>query len=338
MEDNTQIQIPPYQKAALILVALGVDNAAQVMKNLTDQETEQIAIEMARLKNIPAAVLSLVIREYYELILARQYIVTGGPEYAKEVLMNAYSEEKANEILRRAQEATETSAFNLLQSVDNKLLLNFIKNEHPQTAALVLAKLKPDQAATLLAGLPPETQADIAYRITTIGKPSDELLNEVESLLRENIGTGFGRQSDTIGGIESMAEILNYTNRATEKNVMDFIKNHDATLAEEISGLMFVYDDIVTLSDEAIQVIVKEVDSKVLAYALKSSSDELRDKIFSNMSERAAEMLKDDLQYLGPVKVSEVDTAQKKVVEVVRKLEKSNKIVIDRSESEEVVE
>ncbi|NIA18660.1 MAG: flagellar motor switch protein FliG [Simkaniaceae bacterium] len=338
MAENINMQIPSNQKAALMLVALGVDNAAQVMKNLTEQETEKIAIEIARLKNIPAAVLSLVIEEYYQLMIARQYIVTGGPDYAKEVLENAYGEAKAKEILKHTQEATEVNAFNLLQTVDNKLLLNFIKNEHPQTSALVLAKLKPDQAATLLAGLSAEEQADIAYRLTTLGKPAPELIGEVEIILRENIGTGFGKEGDSIGGPEAIAEILNFTSRAAEKNIMDHLKNRDAHMAEEISGMMFVYDDIIHLPDAAIQTIVKEVDSKVWAYALKSSSDEFKEKVFGNMSERAAEMLKDELQYLGPVKVSEVDTAQKKVVETVRKLEKGNMIVIDRSGTEDMVE
>jgi flagellar motor switch protein FliG len=336
--ENKPARIRPIQKAALILIAMGVQNAAQVMKNMNDKETERIAIEIAKLRDIPAETLGEVIEEFYQLMLANQYIVQGGLEYARQVLESAYGHKKAEEILKHAEAATEVSAFYLLQTVDDKQLLNFLQNEHPQTAALILANLKPAQAATILSELPEESQSEIAYRLATMEKTSPELIEDIENVLREQIGTVFGGDLSTTGGAEAVAQILNSASRTAEKNILKHLREMDADLADEITSLMFLFEDIVGLSDNAVQRIVKEIDSKTLAYALKATSDELKQKFFKNMSERAAEMLQDELQYLGPVRVRDVDAAQKQILDVVHQLEEACEISIGRGEEEEIIE
>ena len=326
------------QKAALILIALGVPNAAQVIKNLTDNEAERVTIEIARQKNVSAEVLNSVLVEYYQLMIAKQYIVEGGIDYARKVLESAWGHKKAEEVIKRVEAATEVSAFYLLQTVDDKQLLNFLQNEHPQTSALILANLKPTQAASILSELPEESQCEIAYRLATMEKTSPEFIDDVESVLREQVGAVFGGGLSKTSGVEAVAQILNSTSRAAEKNILDELAKRDAELTDEIKSLMFLFEDIVTLSDSAAQRILKEVDSKTLAMALKASSDELKDKFFRNMSERAATMLRDELQYIGPVRLRDVESAQKQILDIIRRLEEAGEIVITRGEEEEIVE
>ncbi len=339
MSQEIRTQLAPLQKAALVIVAMGVQNAAQVMKNFTEQEIEKVTIEIAKLKDIPAEVLSEVIEEFYQLMLANQYIVQGGLDYAKKVLESAWGHKRADEIIKRVEATTEVSAFYLLQTVDDKQLLSFLQNEHPQTTALILANLKPTQAAALLSEMPEETQSEIAYRLATMEKTSPELIADIEEVIRDQIGTVFGGGLRRQGGAEAVAEILNSTTRAAEKNILSNLKEVDPELSEEITSLMFLFEDIHKLPDTSIQRIIKEVDSKTIALALKSTSNELKEKIFSCMSERAAEMLRDELQYLGPVRVRDVEAAQKQVLDIIHQLEETGEIVIGRGvEEEEIIE
>lgn len=339
MGQEIRTQLAPLQKAALVIVAMGVQNAAQVMKNFTEQEIEKVTIEIAKLKDIPAEVLSEVIEEFYQLMLANQYIVQGGLDYAKKVLESAWGHKQADEIIKRVEATTEVSAFYLLQTVDDKQLLSFLQNEHPQTTALILANLKPTQAAALLSEMPEEAQSEIAYRLATMEKTSPELIADIEEVIRDQIGTVFGGGLRRQGGAEAVAEILNSTTRAAEKNILSNLKEVDPELSEEITSLMFLFEDIHKLPDTSIQRIIKEVDSKTIALALKSTSNELKEKIFSCMSERAAEMLRDELQYLGPVRVRDVEAAQKQVLDIIHQLEETGEIVIGRSvEEEEIIE
>ena len=331
-------KITPVQKAALILIAMGVQNAAQVFKNLNEKEVEKITVEIAKQRDVPAETLGEVIEEYYQLMLANQYIVQGGLDYAKKVLESAWGHKKSEDIIKRVEAATEVSAFYLLQTVDDKQLLNFLQNEHPQTAALILANLKPAQAAAILSELPEENQNEIAYRLATMEKTSPELIEDIEEVLRDQIGTVFGGDLSKAGGAEAVAEILNSASRAAEKNILNSLRERDPEMADEITSLMFLFEDIAGLTDDAVQRIVKEIDSKTLALACKATSDELKEKIFKNMSERAAEMLQDELQYLGPVRVRDVEAAQKQILDVVHQLEESGEIVIGRAEEEEIIE
>lgn len=326
------------QKAAMILIAMGIQNAAQVMKSLSDTEVEKITVEIARLRDIPAETIGGVIEEYYSMMMANDYIVQGGIDYAKKVLESAWGHKRADDVLKRVEAATEVSAFYLLQTVDDKQLLNFLQNEHPQTAALILANLKSVQAASILSELPEENQTEIAFRLATMEKTSPELIEDIETVLRDQIGTVFGGDLSNTGGVEAVAEILNSTSRAAEKNILDTLKEKKPELVDEITSLMFIFEDINTLQNEAIQKIVKEIDSKSLALALKATSDELKDKILQNMSERAAEMLQDELQYLKNVRVKDVEDAQKQILDIVRNLEESGEIIIARGEVEEYIE
>lgn len=338
MAEIETTKIPAIQKAALILIAMGIKNAAQVLKHLNESEIENITIEVARQRNIPAETIGTVIEEYYQLMLANQYIVQGGLDFAKQILEEAWGEKRAGDILQRAEATTEVSAFYLLQSVDDKQLLNFLQNEHPQTTALILANLKPPQAASVLSELPGEIQSEIAFRLATIEKTSPELIADIETVLRQQMGSVFGGNLSATGGSEVVAEILNSATKSAEKNILDNIRERDPELADEITSLMFTFEDINGLTDDAIQRIVKEIDSGTLALAMKAIGEELKEKILKNMSERAAEMLNDELQYLGPVRLKEVESAQKQILDIVHQLGESGEIIINRGEEEEIIE
>jgi flagellar motor switch protein FliG len=330
--------IRPVQKAALVLIALGAEKASKILGNLNEGEAEKLSIEIARLQNISGEVLSSVVEEFYEMMMANQYIVEGGIEFAKSVLEKAWGKKKAEEIIKRVEAATEVSAFYLLQTVDDKQLLNFLQNEHPQTASLILANLKPQQAASILSELPEESQYEIAYRVATMEKTSPDLIDDIEYVLRDQLGSVFGGSLSKTGGIGSVAEILNSVSRTAEKRILTNLRERDSQLANEITDLMFLFEDIAKLPNATIQRIMKEVDSKSLALALKATSNDLRDVIFKNMSERAAAMLKEELEYLGAVRVKDVENAQKDILETARRLEEQGEIVLSRGEEEEVLE
>ncbi len=328
----------PIQKVAMVLVALGVERSSEILRHLNEKEVERISIEIARLQNIPVETLSSTIEEFYEMMMANQYIVQGGLEYAREMLEKAWGMKKAEEIIKRVEAATEVSAFYLLQTVDDKQLLNFLQNEHPQTAALILANLKPHQAASIISELPEDYQYEIAYRIATMEKTAPDLINDIEAVLKEQLGSVFGGGLSKTGGVEAVAGILNSVSRTAEKNILSNLRERDANLATEINDLMFIFEDIVKLSNSVIQRILKEVDSKTLALALKATSSDLREKIFANMSERAAAMLKEELEYLGAVRLKDVENAQKDILDVARRLEEQGEIVLSRGEEDELIE
>ncbi len=328
----------PIQKVALLLVALGVEKASLLLKNMKESEIEKISIEIAKMQNIPADWLSTAIEEFYELMMANQFIVQGGVDFTKELLEKAWGKKKAEEIIKKVEAETEVSAFYLLQTVDDKQLLNFLQNEHPQTAALILANLKPKQAAAIISELPEDYQYEIAYRIATMERTSPELIEDIEKVLRDQLGTVFGGNLSKTGGVETVAEILNSVNRTSEKNILTHLRERDPRLVEEITELMFMFEDLVHLPPATIQRILKEVDSKTLALALKATSNELKEKIYENMSERAANMLKEELDYLGPVRIKDVEQAQKEILEIARRLEEQGEIMLVRGEDEQLIE
>ncbi len=331
------VALRPIQKIALMMIAFGSEIAGEIMRNFTEKEGEKISIEIAKLNNVPVDVLSTTIEEFYQMMQANQYIIQGGLHYAKEALEKAYGMKKAEEILKRVEAATEVSAFYLLQTVDDKQLLNFLQNEHPQTAALILANLKPTQAAGILSELPEEYQYEIAYRVATMEKTSPELIEDIEDVLREQMGSIFGGGLSKTGGVDTVAEILNSVSRTAEKNILTNLRERDADLANEINDLMFIFEDLITMPPATIQMILKEVNSNTLALALKATTPDLRDKIFDNMSERAAAMLKEELDYMGPVRLKEVENAQKDILDVARRLEEAGEIQLTRSEEEELI-
>jgi len=335
--DDVQ-EMTPIQKCALLLISFGSDIAGEIMRNFTEKEGERISIAIATMYNIPVGTLSRTIEEFYQMMMANSYIIQGGLNYAREALEHAFGFRKAEEILKRVEAATEVSAFYLLQTVDDKQLLNFLQNEHPQTAALILANLKPQQAAGVLSELPEEYQYEIAYRVATMEKTSPELIDDIEDVLREQMGSIFGGGLSKTGGVGTVAEILNSVSRTSEKNILTNLRERDADLASEINDLMFIFEDLITLPGTAIQSILKEVESNKLAMALKATTPELREKVFANMSDRAAAMLKDELDYMGAVRLKDVESAQKDILEVARRLEESGEIQLTRGMEEELVD
>ena len=332
-----ELEMTAYSKAAILLIAIGVTSSASILRNLPEEEVEKISVEVARLKDVSSDTLTAVIEEYYGMMTAKQYVSSGGMDFAKQVLEKAWGMRKAEDFLKRIEAATEVSAFYLLQTVDDAQLLSFLQDEHPQTSALILANLKPKQAATVLSGLTEEMQNEISYRLATMEKTSPEMVKEIENVLREQLGSVFGGDMRTTGGAPTVAEILNNASRSAEKNILDHLRERDPELAMEVTNLMFLFEDLVQLDDDSIQKVVKEVDSKTLALSLKATSDELQSKIFDNMSERAAGMLKDELEYLGPVRVREVEEAQSTILEIVRRLDESGEITIARGEAAEEI-
>ncbi len=330
--------LKPKQKVALILIAMGIERASKVMQEFSDKEVEEISIEIARLQNIPVNTLNETIVEFYEMMMANQYIVQGGLGYARSVLEKAWGSKKAEEVLKKVEAATEVSAFYLLQTVDDKQLLNFLQNEHPQTAALILANLKPQQAASILSELPEEYQYEIAYRVATMEKTAPDLIEDIEYVLREQLGNVFGSGLSKTGGVGTVAEILNSVSRSSEKNILGSLRERDENLASEITNLMFLFEDIGHLSTAVVQRILQEVDSKTLAMALKATSNDLKEMIFKNMSERASAMLKEELEYLGPVRLKDVENAQKDILDIARRLEEQGEIILSRGEEEELID
>lgn len=326
------------QKAAILIIAIGVEAASQIFKNLKDKDIEKLSIEIANMKDVPSTVMEAVVEEFYQMIMAQEYISQGGIEYAKVLLEKALGPRKAHEIVSKVESAIHVSGFKLLKEVDPNQLLNFIQHEHPQTISLILANLEPEQTAQIIADLPPEIQSEVAYRIATMGKISPDLLADIEGIIESQVETVFGQELSAAGGAKSVAEILNLAGRSTEKTILGDLEKRNPELATEIKNLMFVFEDLTLLDDRSIQRVLREVDSKELSLALKVSTDEVKDAIFRNMSERASGLIKEELEFMGPVRLKDVEEAQMKIVEVIRTLEEEGEIVISgRGGEEEIV-
>ncbi len=323
------------QKAAMLLVAMGVDNASQVMKNMSDSEVEKISFEIAKLRDIPSEVLSQVIQEFYEVMIANETLAQGGFEYAKDLLEHAWGDKKSDDVIKRLEIATGISAFSLLGTVDNKRLLEFLSKEHPQTSALILSNLKVDQASSLLAELSEESRIEIAYRLATLEDITPELIEDVEAVLRDQIGAEITDGDGKKSGVESTADLLNAIGQTDQKIILDGLKQIDEELFDDISSYLFMFDDIVTLTDNAIQAINGAVDNKILASALKGAKDDLREKFYKNMSERAGGMLRDEIDVLPPMSMKDIEKSQSDVLLAVFDLESKGDLSIARSGEEQ---
>ncbi|MDI3281279.1 MAG: flagellar motor switch protein FliG [Bacillota bacterium] len=325
------------QKAAVLLISLGPEISAKVFKYLREEEIEDLTLEIANLRKVSPEMRERVLQEFYELMLAQEYISQGGIEYAREVLEKALGPHRADDIIAKLTASLQVRPFDFARRTDPAQLLNFIQSEHPQTIALVMAYLRPEQAGAILSALPPDLQVDVARRLATMDRTSPDILNEVETALEKRISSFLTHEFMAAGGIEATVEILNRTDRSTEKTILEALAEQDPELAEEIKRRMFVFEDIVTLDDRAIQHVLREVDMKDLALALKTASEDVAQRIYKNMSKRAVEMLKEDIQYMGPVRLRDVEDAQQRIVNVIRKLEEAGEIIIARHGGEEVV-
>lgn len=325
------------QKAAIFLVTVGSEISSEIFKHLREDEIEALTFEIARLESVESEERDRVLMEFQELMMAQDFITTGGIEYARELLEKSLGSQKAVDIINRLTSSLQVRPFDFVRRTDPMHLLNFIQTEHPQTIALILAYLEPQKASVILSSLPHEIQSDVAKRIATMDRTSPETLREVERVLEKKLSTLSNEDYTAAGGVESIVEILNLVDRSTEKVIIESLEEEDPELAEDIKKRMFVFEDIVMLDDRAIQKVLREVDVSEMAKALKSVDTEVQDKIFRNMSKRAATLLKEDMEYMGPIRMKDVEESQQKIVSIIRKLEEQGEIVVARAGEDELV-
>lgn len=324
-------------KAAILLIALGPERSANLFSYMHEDEIESLTLEIASMQRILPADKDAVMEEFYQICVAQEYIAEGGINYAKDVLEKAMGSHKALEIINRLTSSLQVKPFDFVKKTDASQLLSFIQNEHPQTLALILSYLNPNQAAQILSALPQNKQADVAARIALMGSTSPEVIKEVENVLEKKLSSLVTQDYSLTGGIQSIVDILNSVDRGTEKYILETLEIQNAELVEEIRKKMFVFEDIVHLEGVAIQRFIREIDNADLSVALKTATEELKDMIFANMSTRMREMLQEDMDFMGPVRLRDVEEAQQKIVNVIRKLEEANEIVISRGGGDELV-
>jgi flagellar motor switch protein FliG len=334
---NKKTTLTGRQKAAIFLIAVGSEVSTEVFKHLREDEIEQITFEIARLDKITPEDKEKVLVEFSELMMAQGFITNGGIDFARSLLEKALGNQKAIDIINRLTSSLQVRPFDFVRRTDPAQLLNFIQSEHPQTIALILSYLEPNKAATILSSLPHTIQADVAKRVATMDRVSPDVLREVERVLERKLSTLASEDYTSAGGIDSVVEILNNVDRGTEKTIIEALEEEDPELAEEIKKRMFVFEDIVLLDDRAIQKVMREVDNQELAKALKSVDSEVQEKIFKNMSKRAAQLLREDMDFMGPIRLKDVEEAQQKIVNIIRKLEESGDIVVARSSEDELI-
>ena len=325
------------EKAAVFLVSVGPEVSADIFKHLKEDEVEELTFEIARIDKIDPEERDTVLMEFQELMMAQDFIVTGGVDYAREVLERALGTQKAVDIINRLTSSLQTKPFDFIRRTDPTHLINFIQNEHPQTIALILSYLDSQKAAQILSNLQHDIQADVAKRIALMDRTSPEILREVERVLERKLSTLASEDYTSAGGVDAVVSILNNADRTTERNIIEALEEDDPDLAEEIKKKMFVFEDIITLDDRSIQRVLRQVDTGDLAKALKAVDLEVQDKIFRNMSKRAAQMLKEDMEYMGPIRLKDVEEAQQKIVNIIRKLEEQGEIVLSRGAEDEII-
>jgi len=325
------------RKAAILLVTMGPERAAKVLKSLEDSEVEMLTIEIANLGKVSNEERKAVLEEFQNLTKAREMIISGGIDYAKEMLIKAFGPEKAMQIIERLVSNLSVKPFEFMRTADVVQIVNFLQSEHPQTIALVLSFLEPRIAAQVLGALPENLQIDVVKRISLLERASPDVVKEVEKLLEKKFAGVATQTMSAVGGLDTAAEIMNSLDRSTEKNIMERLTYESPELAEEIRRRMFVFEDILKLDDRSVQLVLREVNSQDLAVALKGASEELKNKIFNNMSKRAQQLLKDEIEFMGPVRVKDVEEAQQKIINVIRRLEEAGEIVIARGGGEELI-
>ncbi len=315
-------------KAAIFLACLGPQQASRVLSKMSEEEIEQLTLDLSSLGAIEPEVREGIIEEFHQMYLANRYVTAGGIDYARHVLESALGPERALEILTRLQSSLQEVPFEFLKRADPSQISTFIQDEHPQTISLILAHLQPGVASVVLSALPQDVRTDVVMRIATMDRTPPEIVREVERVLERKMASVFSQGFTFAGGVKDVAEILNNIDRGTERTIMADLEERDPELADEIARLMFTFDDLILVDDSGIQKALREVEQKELALALKTASQELTDKIFKNMSERAREMIKEEMDYMGPVRLRTIEEAQQKIVTAIRRLEESGEIVI----------
>ena len=330
-------EITGVQKAAILLIALGPDKSSNVFKHLKEDEIEQLTLEIANTRSVSPAMKDAVLDEFYEVCLAQQYIAEGGIGYAKDLLEKALGSERAKDVIGKLTASLQVRPFEFVRKTDASQLLNFIQDEHPQTIALILSYLSSNQASAIISALAPDKQTDVAKRIAQMDRTSPDVIKEVEKVLEQKLASLVNQDYTIVGGVDSIVDILNTVDRGTEKHIMESLEIEDPELADEIRKKMFVFEDILSLDDRSIQRVLSEVDNNELAVALKGSNEEVQNLIFSNLSKRLATMIREDMDFMGPVRMKDVEEAQQKIVNIIRKLEDSAEIIISRGGGDEIV-
>ncbi|WP_419146614.1 flagellar motor switch protein FliG [Priestia endophytica] len=325
------------QKAAILLITLGPDVSASIYKHLTEEEIESLTLEISALKKVNLETKNKVLEEFERLAVAQDYISQGGIGYAKTVLEKALGADQAALIIKRLTSSLQVRPFDFARKANPTQIFNFIQNEHPQTIALVLSYLEPSQAGQILSLLPQEQQADIARRMAVMDSTSPEVINEVEKVLERKLSTTVTQDYTQTGGVEAVVEVLNGVDRSTERTILDTLEIQDPELAEEIKKRMFVFEDIVILDNRAIQRIIREVGNEDLLLSLKVSSDEVKEVVYRNMSQRMVATFKEEMEFMGPVRLKDVEEAQSRIVGVIRQLEESEEIVIARGGGDDMI-
>ena len=337
MPKSTEDKISGIQKAAILLIALGPEKSATIFKHLKEEEIEELTLEIANTRSITPQVKDEVIDEFYQVCLAQQYIAEGGISYAKELLEKALGSDKAMDVIGKLTASLQVKPFEFVRKTDPSQLLNFIQDEHPQTIALILSYLSASQSALIVSALPPDRQADVAKRIAVMDRTSPDVIKEVEKVLESKLASLVNQEYTIIGGVDAVVDILNTVDRGTEKHIMETLEIEEPELADEIRKKMFVFEDILLLDDRAIQRVLRDVDNNDLGLALKGANEQVQTTIFNNLSKRLAVMIKEDMEFMGPVRMKDVEEAQQKIVNIIRKLEDSGEIVISRGGGDEIV-
>ncbi|MCR5665741.1 MAG: flagellar motor switch protein FliG [Eubacterium sp.] len=325
------------QKAAILMIALGPEKSANVFKHLKEDEIEELTLEIANTRSVSPQLKEDVLEEFYQVCLAQQYIAEGGIGYARELLEKALGDEKAQDVITKLTASLQVRPFEFIRKTDAAQILNFIQDEHPQTIAMILSYLPSAQAALVVGALPPEKQADVAKRIAMMDRTSPDVIKEVENVLERKLSSLINQDYTIAGGVDAIVEILNSVDRGTEKHIMESLEIEEPELADEIRKKMFVFEDILLLDDRAIQRVLREVENSDLGIALKGANEEVQAAIFKNLSKRLAAMIQEDMEFMGPVRMKDVEEAQQKIVNIIRKLEDSAEIVISRGGGDEII-
>lgn len=318
-------------------MALGPSVSSRILRQFTEADIERISLEIANTTKVEVNTIEEVLEEFLLLSQAQRYMLDGGLDYARNLLEQTLGTQRATEIIKKLKEASQIKPFMFVRKADPKQLTNLIGQEHPQTIALILSYLDPLQASQVLGSLPDEQQPEIARRIALMDRTSPEVLKEVEGVLQERLSSVVQQDFAAAGGIQSLVDILNNVDRGTEKLILEELEKDDPKLVDEIRKLMFIFEDVTALDNASIQRIIREVDQKDLALALKGSSEEVKERIFRNVSKRAAEMLKEDVEFMGPVRLRDVEEAQQRIVSVVRKLDETGEIIISRGGEDAII-
>ncbi len=338
MSARQQIQsLSNRRKAAILVVALGATAGGRILEQLGEDEVDSLTVEITKLGKVTPETREAIISEFHDLCVAQEFIAEGGIDAAKAALIEAFGQERAEATLSRVLETMQVMPFDFVKRADAGQIVAFIQNEHPQTIALILAYLPSSQAASILSSLPHEIRAEVARRIATLDKTAPEVIRDVERVLERKLSAVVAQDFSQAGGVKSLVEVLNCVDRGTEKTILESLSENNPDIAEAVKKMMFVFEDIILLDDRAIQQVLKEVDSKELSLALKAVGENVQQRIFKNMSERASSMLKEEMEYMGPVRLRSVEEAQQRIVNIIRKLEEAGEIVVARGGGEEML-